>query len=300
MKKDKEIKAKQNIAKKKDTKKKKKSAVKEMMDKAKADEKRNNILKSYVLNLKHPGPPELTECNVEKKDEMTKIHLLKDQPQELFLNFIVGHSGRYFDPLKSDERSNGDIIWARSYSSMYVDQVLKCYNDKGCSCKTPGKDCTLNHTDLFPNGEWNEEYYKAKKKEIMDRILDIDSGYGYAHVNFEKNYVIIEYREVDSKNNIKTVKRFELDRKPTPHFHHRLTLLTDKKSPDFNVPLFETNANSIASKEKEKQDPKEKAHKPIEMKNPEKPDGKKKGLLEATLKAQNKKLKKDKEKANRK
>lgn len=113
-------------------------------------------------------------------------------PQSILLTFIVGNSGRYFDPLKSDSKSNSEIIWTRGFGDTYVDAVLEDVNYK----------------------EFTKESMKQKIDEIADKIKNVKNNYSFANIDFKADTVNIQFNELnDTKDNVKMVKEFIFKRR---------------------------------------------------------------------------------------
>jgi hypothetical protein len=183
----------------------------------------------------------LTDCVLEKGDSSTVIHLKNNEPQDLWVNFIIGHSGRFLDPLKSDEKSNGDIIWGKSSTDVYVDSILEC-GFYGCHCdgnsKKDNTKCKVKNENLFKDGKLDETVYATLKKTMLDKIKAIKHNFGYAHVTFTAEKAVVEFREnnADPQAAIKyqVAKRFTLDRKITPSKVHKINLMVNKEDNTFD------------------------------------------------------------------
>jgi len=171
--------------------------------------------------------------NCSKANTNSTIHLNKlGEAQDLYLSFIIGNSGRFFDPLKDDSKTNGDILFARAFADNYVEAILSCNKDKtGCDCDGNGK-CSFEAKEVFDSKKiFNSTYYDVGKKLMLMKITDeTKNRFGYAHAKFKNDQVKIEFREIDTQTppNIHIAKTFIIDRK-TVDGTQKINLLTKQK-----------------------------------------------------------------------
>ena len=159
------------------------------------------------FDLVDPGvkstiPIQPTADNCKTTIDNTIILEAAGTPQNIYLSFIIGNSGRYLDPIPLDTKSNGHIVWARSTTEKYIDQEV-------------GSLKNLNVVELsFPNAQTAKESVEGMWNTIRDSSRP---SYGWTVLNFAEDgtKVDIEFYELPH-GGVKQVltNKFTLQRRP--------------------------------------------------------------------------------------
>jgi hypothetical protein len=149
----------------------------------------------------------MTDCPENSVADVQEIEIEKSNPQSLLLQFIIGNSGRMLDPLKSDEKSNGDLVWARSYGDKYIDVELD-KKMQGITLTPDNFEAELEKYILGAKGQNGQP-------DVKGLVDTYNNKYGFAEITFEKTSAYIEFKEEKGADLI-TVKKFKLTKTDIP------------------------------------------------------------------------------------